>query len=303
MAEDKILVTGSSGLIGSSLLPSLLEVFGDVCSVEHQLTVNSGKKLTIDLSNMDATALMLEELRPNAIINLAAFTDVDHCETNPQYAALMNHQLVKVLIRHIQRSRISNNKEPYILHISTDYIFDGNRGHYSEIDRPNPINQYGVTKLLAEKAIISSLPEKEWCIARTSTPFGIHTKKKTFPIYVIEKLQNKQRINAVVDQYTSPTYTKNLSEMLLEILKKRATGVFHLSGASRVSRFEQAIGIAEILNLDTRLISGIASSDMKWIAKRPKDSSLCVGRAYEKLSHKPEKFSISIAKFAQDLLS
>jgi dTDP-4-dehydrorhamnose reductase len=303
MAKDKVLVTGSTGLVGSSLLPRLLEEYQEVYSVEHESPANFGQKVRIDLADMKSVRKMLEKLQPNIFINLAAFTDVDGCETNPHYAGIINHQLVEVLAHHIRRSQIDNNNNSYLLHISTDYVFDGNSGNYSETDKPNPINQYGRTKLLGEKAITSSLFENDWCIARISTPFGIHARKKTFPLYVTERLRNQQKVNAIVDQYTTPTYTNNLSEMLIDIIKKRATGIFHVSGASRLSRFEQALRIAKVLNLDASLISGIYSGSMKWSAKRPKDSSLNVNRANKALEHKPEDFNISLIKFARDLHS
>ena len=303
MAKNKVLVTGVSGLVGSYLIPKLMEEFEELYFVEHETMVGFGKKITIDLTDMRAVLGMLEEVQPNIIINLAAFTDVEGCETKTNYAELINYRLVEALAYHIQRIQGRVNNKSYILHISTDYIFDGDDGNYREGDKPNPINQYGRTKLLGEHAITSLVSHNDWCIARLSTPFGFHPKKKTFPLFIIEKLRNGEKINAIVDQYTSPTYTDNLAEMLIEIIKKRATGIFHVSGASRLSRYEQALRIAKILNLDSDLIKGIQSSCMKWIAKRPKDSSLCVNRAQRELSHGPEQFDVSLARFASELQS
>jgi dTDP-4-dehydrorhamnose reductase len=138
-------------------------------------------------------------------------------------------------------------------------------------------------------------------IARTSTPFGIHKTKKSFPIWVKENLESKKEIPVLIDQYTSPTYVPNLSKMLIEITTRQIVGIIHLAGATRISRYELAEMIADKLNLDKSLLKPTKIDDMKWKAQRPRDSSLDVSLAAEILNEKPQKINQSIELLLSEL--
>src|SRR3989304_8450282 len=126
-----------------------------------------------------------------------------------------------------------------------------------------------------------------WCIARTSTPYGLHPTKKSFPIWVANNLKDNNEIKVLVDQFTSPTYVPNLSRMLIEVAKRQIVGIIHLAGATRISRYEMAELVADTLKLDKKLLRPTNIDDMKWIAKRPKDSSLDVSHVNSILNEKP----------------
>lgn len=302
MRKEKVLVTGGGGLVGNYLLPLLVNSYQEVYATEHQTRVNFGIRIPLDLKDLIEVKKILCELRPNVIVNLAAFTDVDGCEENPVYADIMNHRLPTVLIDYVadmHRNKVNNT---HLVHVSTDYIFDGIDGDYKEESLPNPVNQYGKSKLLGEQSIMAFKRYSDsWCIARTSTPFGIHRTKKTFPLFILEKLVKGEKVCAVVDQITSPTYAANLSDMLLELILRRLCGIYHVAGASRLSRYDQALKIARMLNVDNSQVCGVTSENMNWVARRPRDSSLSVAKSAGELHSEPAEFDSSLKEFIANL--
>ena len=294
MSKRKILVTGGSGLVGSYLLPHLNGKY-DLYVTTNKTPTICGKNIPLDLLQIQNVSVKIREIKPDVIINLAAFTDVDGCEINHDLSMQLNRDLVATLSKYV------HDNSSYLLHISTDYVFDGNKGNYDEFDDVNPINWYGLTKLQGEKEIISKLRKDSWCIARISTPFGIHKQKLSFPSFVIEKLYKGESIRVLTDQFTSPTYTVNLASMLEEIIERRISGLIHASGASRLSRYEQALKICSIFGLNENLILKIRSNEMNWKAKRPKDSSLNVNKASNVLYNKPETFDQALKQFANEI--
>ena len=164
---------------------------------------------------------------------------------------------------------------------------------------PNPINFYGKSKLEGEKTVMDMA--SSWCIARTSTPFGMHKTRKSFPLFIAENLQAKKEIKVITDQYTSSTYIPNLSRMLIELSQRQIVGIIHVAGATRVSRFEMADMVATKLNLDKNLIKTTTINEMNWIAKRPRDISLDVSKATSLLNEKPLTVEQSLNHFIQDM--
>jgi len=187
----------------------------------------------------------------------------------------------------------------FFIYISTDYVFDGEKGMRKETDRTVPVNFYGQSKLDGEKAVLNLA--SSWCIARTSTPYGIHTTKNSFPLWVIENLKEKKEINVVTDQFTSPTYVPNLSHMLIEIAKRQIVGIIHLAGATRISRYEMAELVADEFHLEKKLLKPLIMEDIKWTAKRPKDSSLDVSKALSLLNEKPLRIELALKNFTKDI--
>jgi dTDP-4-dehydrorhamnose reductase len=296
MEEKRILVTGSNGLVGTYFCRlSALKKYR-VYTLFHLDSTNSGNSISVDLSNsMGVFKQVLNELEPDIVVHLAAMTNVDQCEIERDAADKVNHLSVKELANYIV-----NSKECFVLYVSTDYVFDGERGDYMETDNTNPINWYGMTKLLGEQELLECNSEN-WCIARTSTPFGVHAKKLSFPLFVVKNLSQKHELNVLTDQITSPTYALNLAEMMLELIDKRVKGIMHLSGSSQISRFNQALEIASAFHLDKDLIKPASINEMKWKARRPKNSSLNIIKAYNTLTKKPMEFKDSLLLFAAEL--
>ena len=268
MQRKKIFLTGASGLVGSYLVTQIkANCIKDIYVTIHNESFSTyGKSIQLDLSQTENVSQKLKEIKPDIIVNLAVFTNVDLCEIELDLATRLNRDLVAAISKYVY-----DNDKSYFLHVSTDYVFDGNEGNYTEDCQTNPINWYGITKLQGEDEIVHRLKEKNWCIARTSTPFGVHPKKKSFPIFLLTKLYKSENVKVMVDQYTSPTYAMNLAKMLKEIIDRGLKGIIHTSGASRLSRYEQALKIAQKFGLNEELILKVRSDEMGWKAKRPKD--------------------------------
>lgn len=289
----KFLVTGSAGLVGRQIIRDLVQSHIQVYSCYHNSRPEAGAAIQLDLTNDYSIIKVIESTKPDVIIHLAAMTNVDLCENEKELALQINAKATKIL------SGQAAKNGSFFLYVSTDYVFDGKTGIKKESDQPNPIDYYGYSKYRGELAVQNMV--SPWCIARTSTPFGNHNTKKSFPVFIAENLKSKKEITVVSDQFTSPTYVQNLSKMLLEITSRRITGIIHTAGATRISRFDMAQLVAERLNLDKDLIRPTTTEKMNWTAKRPKDSSLDVSKASRILREKPMKVDAALDLFISEL--
>jgi len=258
----KILIFGASGQLGLELSKILQ---GDLIKVYNSNEIEGGYKL--DLTNFSMVEDFILKKKPDIIINTAAITDVDKCETEKDIAYKVNAEAVKHIVR---AARVI---EAYFIQISTDYVFDGQKGLYKEEDLPNPINYYGLTKLLGD---IYALSYDDALVIRTSGIF----RNKGFPIYVYKTLKENKEVNAFKGYY-SPISARKLAEAINEIIQYRKTGIINIAG-ERISRYELALKIKEKYNLDgiIKEVDNIES----WVAKRSFDSSLDISKAKKLLS-------------------
>tara|TARA_B110000438_G_scaffold278282_1_gene301669 strand:- start:204 stop:1085 length:882 start_codon:yes stop_codon:yes gene_type:complete len=289
----KFLVTGSAGLIGSQVVKDLIQQNHIVYSCYHKEKPLRGIPTPLDLSNKNQIIQTLQETKPDRIIHLAAMTGVDLCEIENDLATIINTNATEIIAKQAARQNI------FFLYVSTDYIFDGIDGMRKENDPSNPLGFYGKSKLEGELRL--NKLASSWCIARTSTPFGIHSTKKSFPLWVKENLEAKNEIPVLVDQFTSPTYVPNLSKMLIEITTRQLIGIIHVSGATRISRYTLAELVADQLHLDKNFLIPTKIDNMNWKAQRPKDSSLDISLATELLNEQPQKIEQSIKLFISEL--
>lgn len=230
----------------------------------------------MDITDGKAVQRILDKVKPDTVIHTAAETDVDKCENNKNYALRINAEGTKILASACSRV------DARIIYVSTDYVFDGEKGLYTEVDEPNPINQYGLTKLMGERYVME-LCERSVTL-RTSVLYGVHPEKSNFATWVIAALQERKLLTIVEDHFNSPTFAGNLAEVILEIVSNGLKGIYHTAGSERISRYEFALEIAEIFSFDVNLIRSIKMKELKaWKAKRPKDSSLCVDRAKKEI--------------------
>ena len=291
----KFLVTGSAGLIGSQIVKDLVQKNHITYSCYHDDKPEHGIPVKLDLTNQDDIVDTIDKIKPDSIIHLAAMTGVDQCETHPDLVMKINANATEIMARQAAK------QNTFFLYISTDYVFDGINGMRKESDTPNPLGFYGKSKLAGELAL-NKLPSS-WCIARTSTPFGIHKTKKSFPIWIKENLESKKEISVLTDQFTSPTYVPNLSKMLIELATRQIVGLIHTSGTTKISRYNFAKMLADKLHLDKKLLIPTKTDEMNWNAQRPKDSSLDVSLATEILNEKPQKIEQSLELFINELNS
>jgi dTDP-4-dehydrorhamnose reductase len=276
----KILVTGASGLLGHKVVQLAIEKGHEVYALYNEHTISLGAPIKLDLTDSERLRKAICELKPDAIIHTAAYTDVDGCEVNRELAWKVNAEATK----HIAKASASIGS--HLTYVSTDYVFDGEKGLYSEDDIPNPVSYYGYTKLKGEEFINEHAAD--WCIARTSVIYGwAPAGKQNFATWLINNLNQRRELKVLIDQYVSPTLNTNLAEMLIEIAERKITGTLHTAGAERICRHEFALKLVEIFNLDAGLIKSAKMDEIPWEAKRPKDSSLNVSKALSILIKKP----------------
>lgn len=295
MKALKMLITGASGLSGSKIAELAIKQGHLIYSGFNEHEPPFGNPVKLNITNKDAVDKTLEHLKPDTVIHAAALTNVDKCETNKELAWKINYEGT------LNIAKATNKTGSFLIYFSTDYIFDGKKGLYHEEDPPNPINHYGYTKLKGEEAVKEY--GGEWTICRPSVIYGTRpaTGKVNFALWVLEKLRKYEEIKVLTDQYVSPTLNTNLATMILEVAERKLCGVYHLAGASRISRFKFAQMLADIFSLNKNLIKPATFTEMCWLAKRPKDSSLNVSKATRTLTHKPMKIEKALKKLKTEL--
>ena len=286
------MVTGASGLLGNKIV-SLAENNFQVIPIDvtEPLHPNAVKA---DITADPGISQLFNKVKPDLVIHTASETNVDRCETEKERAWKIN----VVGTRHIAEACRETNAK--LVYISTDYVFDGERGLYVEEDTPNPLDFYGLTKLEGEKQAVRGC--KNCVVLRTSVLYGRHPWKQDFVTWVISKLRQNQGITVVDDHFNTPTLADNLAEMALEVGERDLKGVFHSSGIERINRYEFAQRIAQTFDLSPALIKPIKMKELKaWIAKRPKDSSLNTGKVQKQLRTKPLNINEGLSKLKEEM--
>jgi len=243
----KVLVLGSKGMLGSDVVEELNKSKFEVIGRSRQ-EINITK--TTDIAK-------IKNINPSIIINCAAYTKVDLAEKEKEKCFLVNVKGVKNIVDICKRDNIT------LIHISTDYVFDGRKKEYNEDDKKNPINYYGKTKAESEDMIINNL--KKYYVIRTSWLFG--KNGDNFVETVLKLLREKKEIKIVNDQFGSPTYTKDLSKAIIKVLDKEY-GIYHITNSGSCSWFEFASEIVKEKNIKCKLIS-CSTKEFPTKAKRP----------------------------------
>lgn len=267
---EKLLIIGT-GLLGSKLANiSDFKTFGTYN--KNPIKIKNCKLLKLDVVARDRTFKLIKQLNPDYIVHTAALTNVDYCETHKEEAYKINVEGTRNVVE------ASKEIGAKLIYISTDYVFDGEGGMYKEDDRTNPINYYGKSKLDGESVTVNTCDN--YIIARISVLYGLNPKLN-FVTWALQELKDGNEIKIVNDQFNTPTLADNLAELILELIKNDATGIFHASGSERINRFDFVLKLAEVFDLKKKLIKPITSNELNWIAKRPKDSSLDVSKISE----------------------
>ena len=283
------MITGSAGQLGNAL--------GKVFKSRYDLVSTSRTKLNkntnyfLDITNSFLVKDMVSAISPDIIINLAALTNVDLCESNPDLAHAINFQGVKNLV--------SVFKGP-IIHLSTDYVFDGKLGQYKENDITNPINVYGLTKYKAEKILLEK--SKESLVIRTNVLYDYQSNaKSSFLNWVVDSLKRGEKIKVVDDQFNNPTWTDSISVVIDRAIKADLNGLIHWGDFDWISRYDFANKIADKFSLQSNLIEPIKTEELNQVAPRPLNGGLDTTLAQDLLRLEPPQIDDCLNQIIENL--
>ena len=297
MDTTKILLTGANGLLGQQLIGLLLKQ-------TDALIVATGKGdnrtpytndarfsyYSLDITDGVVANAFYEEQAPNIIIHTAAMTNVDECEENKVACWNVNVTATRFLIDAAKKFR------PYIIFLSTDFVFDGLNGPYTEDDMVGPVNYYGSSKVAGEKAIEES--GLAGAIVRTCLVYGnsFGGQRHTMISRVKDNLKENKKIQIVADQYRTPTFVEDLAQGIVLLAQKKLNGIFNISGKEFLTPYDMAIKIAENFNLDTSLIEKVNSSTFTQPALRPFKTGFIIDKAESQLGYSPLSFAEALKK-------
>ena len=285
--NKKILIVGM-GFLGNYVLREFKNKGFNV--IGTRLSINDNV-MKLDITDVESVEKCVNQTNPDLIINCAANINLEFLEKNPQIGKSIN------AIGPRNLAKIASKNKIRLIHISTDSIFDGNNSMYTEEDIPNPINEYGKTKLLGEKYIQDSM--KDYVILRTNF-FGINDKGTGLLNWIIEKLSQKEEITGFDDVIFNPLEISNLSKMIVEISKSNFIGVLHLSSNNLISKYEFIMKVADIFNFDKKLIKKGTLKDMNFIALRPKNTTLYNKKAEKIIKTKIQTINESLIRIKND---
>ena len=284
----KILITGAFGQLGASLceaLPSeLILATGRIMNMTEKY-----RCMELDITNRKNVEKLIRNYKPDIIIHLAAMTDVDGCEKDPEMAFDINVEATENLLK---------NFKGKFIYVSTDYVFDGEEGPYHEDDKVNPVSVYGKTKLYGENLVQES--DIDWIILRSNIIFSYNDRTKaSFVNWVVDSLKKKQMITVVNDQWNNPTWTNDLANVMSMMIEKNISGLYHYGGGDFLNRYEFAKMIASAFSLDRQLIKPITTPELNWLAQRPLKSGLYTNKIELDLGIEP----LSIQKALDRMVS
>jgi dTDP-4-dehydrorhamnose reductase len=273
--KKKVLVTGATGFVGKNLLKNLsneFKTFGTYYSKRKE------HHIFLDITDAKSVSKVFDKIKPEIVIHTAALPNVNFCETNKPLAKMINLTGSKNIIN------ACKSQGAKLIFISTDYVFDGREGPYSEEAETNPLNLYGKLKLETELEIKHFL--NDYLIIRTTNVYGYDLESKNFVMFVLETLKEGKEVIVANDQYGNPTYVKDLSKAIMELILKRKVGVYNVAGPDNINRVEFARIIADVWGCDPGLVIGKKTEELKQTALRPKRSGFVIDKIKNELETK-----------------
>ena len=294
----KVLITGSNGLLGQKLI-NLLAPMKEVTLIatarganRYPQGIHDFQYESMDITSPDEVNAVFDKVKPEYVINTAAMTNVDQCETEKEGCWKMNVDGVTHLISACKKHNT------FLLHLSTDFIFDGEDGPYDEDAVAKPISYYGESKLAAEKLLIAS--DIKWSIARTVLVYGIahDMSRSNIILWVKNSLEQGKEIKVVNDQWRTPTLAEDLAMGCYLIVKHSAEGIYNISGKNFLNPYQMAQKTADFFNLDTSTMKEVDGSIFSQPAKRPPKTGFILEKAVNDLGYDPVSFEEGIAILA-----
>jgi len=263
-----LVVTGASGLLGASVLRSAVELGWETVGLCHQHVIRDPaiRVATVDLTDDSATRKLLFDLRPDAIVHCAAATNVDWCEDNPQQAEAINVQASAVL------AETAATLNAGFVYVSTDAVFDGKKGNYAETDEPAPLNVYASSKLAGERETLRRNPSA--MLVRVNIYGWNAQNKESLAEWALRRLEEGRDVPGFTDVFFTPILVNDLVPVLFAMLQQELTGLYHVVGSERISKFEFARRVAAAFGFDPARVTPCQVRDMNLRAARPLDVSL-----------------------------
>ncbi len=243
---------------------------------------------SLDITNKSQVEKVFSKHKPDVVINTAAMTNVDACETKRDECWNANVTAVQYMVDVLCQLPTANCQ---LIHLSTDFIFDGMKGApYNETDKPNPLHFYAQSKLEGEKIVMAS--KLKWAIIRTIIVFGTVDDKNrsNLVLWVKKNLEQKKKINVITDQFRAPTLSEDLAQGCILAAMKGAEGIFHISGKETYSIIDLANMIADFWKLDKSYIHPVTSAELNQPAKRPPRTGFNIDKARKVLGYNPRSF-------------
>lgn len=295
----KILITGANGLLGQKLVRLLMQE-KDISLLAtsrgpSRLQGNIPDYLSLDTEIAEDVQQVIGDFKPDVIIHTAAMTNVDTCEQDKEGCWRANVLAVENLVKAAELN------QAFFIHLSTDFIFSGEDGPYSEEDTAQPVNYYGESKLASEEVVRNC--KAPWAIIRTVLVYGITPgmSRSNIILWVKGGLENGKTLQIVDDQLRSPTLAEDLAAACLLVARQKAEGIWHISGKEMLTPYEMAIQTADFFKLDKKLINKTDSSLFTQPAKRPPKTGFIIDKAQQHLGYKPHSFEEGIALLAEQL--
>ena len=295
----RILVTGCNGLLGQKLVELISS------KSEHYLIATAKSKLipslshgefhSLDITNKSSVEEVIFSTKPEVVINTAAMTQVDQCETEREKCWQANVEAVRYLVEACQKNNV------HLVHVSTDFIFDGSHGPLDENEKPNPISYYGESKLAAEVEVQKSTTG--WAILRTVLVYGVtkDMSRSNIVLWVKKSLEDGKTINVVNDQWRTPTLAEDLAMGCFLAATKKAKGVFNISGEEMMTPYDIAIASADFFKLNKSHIQQTDSTKFTQPAKRPPKTGFIIDKAKRELGYKPHTFIEGLEVLSQQI--
>jgi dTDP-4-dehydrorhamnose reductase len=267
-----LVVTGASGLLGACALKAATELGWEAVGLCHRHVIRDPalKIAQVDLTDASASRRLLLDLRPDTILHCAAATNVDWCEENAEETRAINVQASAVL------AEIASALNAHLVYISTDSVFDGEKGDYGETDKPAPVNVYANSKLAGEWATWERNPAA--MVARVSIYGWNAQDKQSLAEWVLRRLEEGIQVPGFTDIFFTPILVNDLVPILFAMLQQGASGLYHVTGAERISKFEFARKVAATFGFDPEQVTPCRVNDVRLEARRPLDTSLNTGK-------------------------
>ena len=287
MLYHRVLITGANGLLGQALVTRMsqrpeYDVLATARDAAPRFTGGSCGYAPLDVTRPDDVHHLFQDFAPSVVVNAAARTQVDHCETEREACWQTNAEAVETLARECEQTGAR------LVQLSTDFVFDGTGGPYREDARPNPVNFYGRSKLAGENAARGAGMDK-WVVARTVLVYGTGEDlgRSNIVLWIAKELSAGRPIHLVTDQFRSPTYVVDLAAGVERLVRYEKTGLFHLSGREQLSVYDFGRAVAEAFEFDASLIRPTTSEALDQEADRPPRTGFVILKAETELGYRP----------------